>query len=192
MNDKFIYEIDGQKGQILKLYEDRCVITTKGGLKSLFSKNKSAGEKTFYFKYVTNIHMNNKTSSGNIEFEYADPAQDPIYESDNTFEFGAGFTTPMYGVVTDQMDHVYEDVVKYWKAVAPAEMTSNSEAPMAASAPAETVEEGAITPEPTVEKAQTTAEFSVADELLKFKQLLDMGAITQEEFDAQKKKLLGL
>ena len=32
---------------------------------------------------------------------------------------------------------------------------------------------------------------SVADELLKFKQLLDMGAITQEEFDAQKKQLLG-
>ena len=32
---------------------------------------------------------------------------------------------------------------------------------------------------------------SVADELLKFKQLLDMGAISQSEFDAQKKKLLG-
>jgi len=33
---------------------------------------------------------------------------------------------------------------------------------------------------------------SVADEILKFKQLLDMGAITQEEFDAKKKELLGL
>ena len=32
---------------------------------------------------------------------------------------------------------------------------------------------------------------SIADELLKFKQLLDMGVITQAEFDAQKKKLLG-
>ena len=31
---------------------------------------------------------------------------------------------------------------------------------------------------------------SVADELLKFKQLLDMGAITQDEFDAKKKELL--
>lgn len=31
---------------------------------------------------------------------------------------------------------------------------------------------------------------SVADELLKFKQLLDAGAITQDEFDAQKAKLL--
>lgn len=33
---------------------------------------------------------------------------------------------------------------------------------------------------------------SSADELLKFKQLLDMGAITQEEFDTKKKQLLGL
>lgn len=34
--------------------------------------------------------------------------------------------------------------------------------------------------------------FSVADEIEKFKDLLDMGAITQEEYDAKKKQLLGL
>ena len=33
---------------------------------------------------------------------------------------------------------------------------------------------------------------SSADELLKFKNLLDIGAITQAEFDAKKKQLLGL
>lgn len=33
---------------------------------------------------------------------------------------------------------------------------------------------------------------SAADELMKYKQLLDAGAITQEEFDAKKKQLLGL
>jgi len=33
---------------------------------------------------------------------------------------------------------------------------------------------------------------SVADEIKKFKELLDAGAITQEEYDAEKKKLLGL
>lgn len=33
---------------------------------------------------------------------------------------------------------------------------------------------------------------SVADELKKFKELLDMGVISQEEFDAKKKQLLGL
>jgi len=43
-------------------------------------------------------------------------------------------------------------------------------------------------------KQDTTAaipQFSVADELLKFKQLLDAGVITQEEFDTQKRQLIG-
>lgn len=47
-------------------------------------------------------------------------------------------------------------------------------------------------------KASTTAaavvvnNVSAADELKKFKELLDCGIITQEEFDAKKKQLLGL
>ena len=40
--------------------------------------------------------------------------------------------------------------------------------------------------------APASAPVSAADELKKFKELLDMGAITQEEFDAKKKQLLGL
>ena len=38
----------------------------------------------------------------------------------------------------------------------------------------------------------STASSSVADEIKKFKELLDMGAITEEEFNAKKKQLLGL
>ncbi len=38
----------------------------------------------------------------------------------------------------------------------------------------------------------TGATNSVADEILKFKNLLEQGIITQEEFDAKKKQLLGL
>lgn len=41
-------------------------------------------------------------------------------------------------------------------------------------------------------KGVITATLSPADELLKFKSLLDAGVITQEEFDAKKKQLLGL
>ncbi|MBR2715095.1 MAG: SHOCT domain-containing protein, partial [Ruminococcus sp.] len=37
-----------------------------------------------------------------------------------------------------------------------------------------------------------TGPISAADEIKKFKELLDMGVITQEEFDAKKKQLLGL
>lgn len=40
--------------------------------------------------------------------------------------------------------------------------------------------------------AVVQAAISPADELKKFKELLDMGVISQEEFDAKKKQLLGL
>ena len=36
----------------------------------------------------------------------------------------------------------------------------------------------------------SNSNISVADEIKKFKELLDIGAITQEEFDAKKKELL--
>ena len=43
-------------------------------------------------------------------------------------------------------------------------------------------------------KTQDTKQTNIsqADELKKFKELLDNGVITQEEFDAKKKQLLGL
>jgi hypothetical protein len=41
-------------------------------------------------------------------------------------------------------------------------------------------------------KAGTTPQLSVADEIKKYKSLLDAGAITQAEYDAKKKQLLGL
>lgn len=47
----------------------------------------------------------------------------------------------------------------------------------------------------TIKKGATQkqeSQISLADEIKKFKELLDMGAITQEEFDAKKKQLLGL
>lgn len=43
-----------------------------------------------------------------------------------------------------------------------------------------------------LEGSKSQAAFSEADELKKFKDLLDNGIISQEEFDAKKKQLLGL
>lgn len=42
------------------------------------------------------------------------------------------------------------------------------------------------------ERPTVVAQVSVADEIKKFKELLDLGVITQEEFDAKKKQLLGM
>ncbi len=41
-------------------------------------------------------------------------------------------------------------------------------------------------------RAAVVQQVSAADEIKKFKELLDLGAISQEEFDAKKKQLLGL
>ena len=43
-----------------------------------------------------------------------------------------------------------------------------------------------------IETIQATQNLSNADEIKKYKELLDMGIISQEEFDAKKKELLGL
>jgi predicted Zn-dependent peptidase len=40
--------------------------------------------------------------------------------------------------------------------------------------------------------SQPAAAGAIPEQIKKFKELLDMGAITQEEFDAKKKQLLGL
>lgn len=45
---------------------------------------------------------------------------------------------------------------------------------------------------PQVKPEEPKKPTSIAEEILRYKELLDMGAITKEEFDAVKKKLLGL
>ena len=43
-----------------------------------------------------------------------------------------------------------------------------------------------------IHKVEIVKEASTADELKKYKELLDSGVITQEEFEEKKKQLLGL
>ena len=50
----------------------------------------------------------------------------------------------------------------------------------------------AVAPAPAPAPAAPTSVSEAADDLLKLKELLDAGILTQEEFDAKKKQLLGL
>ena len=43
-----------------------------------------------------------------------------------------------------------------------------------------------------IKERENNTSFSAADELKKYKELVDEGVITQEEFDEKKKQLLGL
>ena len=49
MND-MLYEIDGNMGKTLQVYEDRCVISSKASLKSAFFGHALDGNKEFYYK----------------------------------------------------------------------------------------------------------------------------------------------
>lgn len=68
------------------------------------------------------------------------------------------------------------------------ELRDFSRCPNCGSADLRELAEGETSEPPAQEKPQMSA----ADEILKFKQLLDMGVITQSEFDAKKSQLLGL
>ena len=59
--------------------------------------------------------------------------------------------------------------------------------------PADTIQTKSETIEGETQTAlnNKSTDLSVADEIKQFKELLDMGAITQEEFDRKKKDLLG-
>ena len=52
MND-MLYEIDGNMGKTLQVYEDRCVISSKASLKSAFFGHALDGNKEFYYKDLT-------------------------------------------------------------------------------------------------------------------------------------------
>ena len=45
---------------------------------------------------------------------------------------------------------------------------------------------------PVVQQTASGQNYSSADEILKFKELLDMGAITEDEFNIKKKQILGI
>ena len=163
--EKPIYEIDGNMGTTLKVYENRCVIsTTSGGKAFLFGGLMKAtrGDKEFYYSDITSLQFKNlKGTTGYIQFEYPGSHSGNNFTSENSFTFSATLGTNKYYQLQETMPPVYD----YIQAKIREYKTNRN----------------------TVESV-----ISQADEIKKFKELLDNGIITQEEFEAKKKQLLGL
>lgn len=163
MSTQMIYEIDGNVGKILKVYEDRCVISSQGGLKSLMFGSALSGDKEFYYKDLTSVQFKNLgMTTGYLQFEYGGSHSGNNFTSENSFIFSATIGTSKYRQLQKDMPGIYEDIQNRVR-----------EAKSAKNAPVVTA-------------------LSPAEELKKFKELLDMGIISQEEFDVKKKQLLGL
>ncbi len=127
--------------------------------------NRAKGSKKLYYSDLTSVQFRKPTAvlAGYIQFEY--PGSDSRAKSPYENENSVVFNK------NDEID-LMESIYKYIdKRIGESRNARN------ASTQSTTVVHQAA---------------SAADELKKFKDLLDMGIITQEEFDAKKKQLLGL
>lgn len=163
MSNEMIYEVDGNMGKILKVYKDRCVISVRAGVKSFVFGSALNGDKEFYYKDITSVQFKNLgMTTGYIQFEYAGSHSVNNYVNENSFTFSASIGTSKYNQLKNDMPGIYDDIKKR------------------------------VHEAKNAQNATVIAALSPAEELKKFKELLDCGIITQDEFDAKKKQILGL
>jgi len=160
-NQDLVYTIDGVRGRHIDIYTDKVVITTKVTIGSLLTHNTTDGEKTIYYSDCIGVQFKqSKFAIGYLQLETA--SSNGNNKSSNFFAENS-FTFSTTVISNDRMIEV-ADYVK---------------------SRVDAVKKGGTAPAST-----NNNNMSVADELLKFKQLLDMGILSQEEFDEQKNKLL--
>lgn len=163
----YVYSIDGVRGKHIDIYNDKVVITTNVTVGSILAHNATDGEKTIYFSDCIGVQY--KKSSFTVGYLQFETASSGGNNAASNFFHENSFTFDISVVSNEKM----EEVVAFVKG-------RIDEVKRAANAPVQTA---------TV--AAPVAPHLIADELLKLKQLVDMGVLTQEEFDQQKKKILG-
>lgn len=164
----YVYSIEGVRGRHIDIYNDKVVITTKVTLGSILTHNATDGEKTIYFSDCIGVQYKKSTFTiGYLQFETASSGGN---NAASNFFHENSFTFDLTVVSNEKM----EEVAAFVKG-------RIDEIKRAANAPVQ-----------AAPAAAPVAQNLIADELLKLKQLVDMGVLTQEEFDMQKKKLLGL
>ena len=157
-----IYSIDGVRGKHIDVYDNKCVITTKVTLGALLVSNATDGEKTIYYKDCVGIQF--KPSKFTIGYLQLETASGMMNNSGSNFFGENSFTFDITVITNEKM----EEVANYIKGKVDEIKTGKDNS------------------------ATVVNALSPAEELKKMKELLDMGIITQEEFDAKKKQLLGL
>ena len=160
-NQDLVYTIDGVRGKHIDIYTDKVVITTKVTIGSLLTNNATDGEKTIYYSDCIGVQF--KQAGFTIGYLQLETASGNGNNEASNFYAENSFTFDEIVISNKKMT----EVTNYVKSRVDA------------------VKKGSTTPVST-----NSSNISVADELLKLKQLLDMGVLSQEEFDEQKNKLL--
>ena len=108
---QLIYELIGVRGREMKLYDTKCVITTKKTAGSLLTGNFTDGEKTIFLCDVVGVQF--KESGGLIGYlQFETPSMQMNNKSDNMFsENTFTFEHGKNGVTNALMQKVYQYVV---------------------------------------------------------------------------------
>lgn len=155
-----VYSIDGVRGRHIDIYVDKCVITTRVTLGSLLTNNATDGEKTFYYSDCIGVQF--KTSKFTIGYLQVETAASSGNNHMSNFFNENSFTFDTSVISNERMTEVADYVKQRVDEVKKGHFNRNN----------------------------GTSTLSVADELIKLKQLMDARVLTQEEFDLQKAKLL--
>lgn len=160
----YVYSIDGVRGRHIDVYNDKVVINTSITLGSILTNNAHDGEKTIYFSDCIGVQFKETTYTiGYLQIETAATSGNNL--ASNFFHENS-FTYDTTVISNEKMREVADFVKKR----------------------VEEIKNSANVPEQSTPAPSNL----IADELLKLKQLVDMGVLTQEEFDEQKRKLLQL
>ena len=165
IGDGAVYVIKGVRGRWISIYPDRVVIDTKVTLGSIITRNATDGEKTIYYSDVIGVQF--KESAMTIGYLQLETASSAMNNKNSNFFSENTFTFDITVIANETMkqvaEYVKQQVNKVKSGAHPASLNSNH-----------------------------VTEQSPYEELKSLKELLDMGIVTQEEFDAKKKQLLGL
>lgn len=154
--------LDGGAKDILYLYEDHVVISHRGALNALSMGVK--GDKTIYYTDITSVQYKKPAlTAGYLQFSLPGGKEDRGGVFSAVSDENTITLKAGDGRITAKAEQVLEMLNQKIR-----EAKSGTHA------------------------ATVVQQTSAADEIKKFKELLDMGVITQEEFDAKKKQLLGL
>jgi hypothetical protein len=162
-NQDLVYTIEGVRGRHIDIYKNKVIITTKVTLGSLMSHNATDGEKTIYYSDCIGIQF--KQSNFTIGYLQLETASSKGNNKGSNFFDENSFTFDVSVISNERMVEVANYIKSRIDAVKCEERSSSS-------------------------VATNVCNTSIADELLKLKQLLDMEVLTQEEFNEQKNKLL--
>jgi len=162
-----VYSINGVRGRSLAVFEDKVIITVTTTIGSILTGNVTDGQKTIYYSDVIGVQY--KPPGFTIGYLQLETASTQMNNRKDNFFNENSFTFDKTSVDLDLMNEVAEYVKK-----------RVDEHHKIRTAPA------------IIQTGPSITEKSSVDQIKEFKELLDMGIISNEEFELKKNELLGI